>query len=540
MLDRPPIIVSINVNKFMRRLVLLLYLCLALAPTLVQADGSDLYRIQCSACHGPEGKGIPGVFPPLAGADFLRTHREQALRAPMEGLQGPLTVNGQTYHGQMPSVALRDPQMVELFNFIFSAWGNALPTTNLKEIAEVRSRSRYPTFEQLVESMCPTTLPPAPEGWKLRVALPLKFNPTRVIAHPNQRDILMLAANGDVWRWDQSSPEPTRLFTGSDYLDASLGGPACLGLGVDRRGRLYVVSNQCNKQKQPVTNEVTIFRATTDASGQWNKPTPWLRTAYPFGVGPYNHGASHIEQGPDGFLYVSNGARTDGNEAGQSDLYYKGGEVPLTAALWRIDPEATEPTIEVFARGLRNTYHFTWDHAGRLLGVENGPDADAPEELNVLSLGGHYGFPFQFSDWSRKPYPHTPDAPTGLTITRPIRNLGPDACGPDGPTATFTPHSSPSAIVELGADWPAPLGGQLLVARFGNLISQSGGYDVLRLKVDFTRQTTETHAVLQPLGRPISLVKLPGHRLLIAEYTRGTTLGAGLSTPGRLLILEPK
>jgi glucose/arabinose dehydrogenase len=106
---------------------------------------------------------------------------------------------------------------------------------------------------------------------------------------------------------------------------------------------------------------------------------PWLRTAYPFGVGPYNHGASHIEQGPDGFLYVSNGARTDGNEAGQSDLYFKGGEVPLTAALWRIDPEATEPKIEVFARGLRNTYHFTWDHAGRLLGVENGPDADAPE-----------------------------------------------------------------------------------------------------------------------------------------------------------------
>jgi glucose/arabinose dehydrogenase len=127
-----------------------------------------------------------------------------------------------------------------------------------------------------------------------------------------------------------------------------------------------------------------------------------------------------------------------------------------------------------------------------------------------------------------------------VAITRPIRNLGPDALGPEGPTATFTPHSSPSAIVELGTDWPAPLGGQLLVARFGNLISQSGGYDVLRLKVNFTRQTTETHAVLQPLGRPISLVKLPGHRLLIAEYTRGTTLGAGLSTPGRLLILEPK
>lgn len=525
-------------NHGMRRMLpLLLGL---LSPWALLAAGADLYRIQCSACHGPEGKGIPGVFPPLDGADFLRTHREQALRAPMEGLQGPLTVNGQTYQGQMPAVALKDEQLVELFNFIFTAWGNALPLTDLPEIKEARARSRYPTFEALVTSMCPTTLPPAPDGWQLRIALPLKFNPTRVIAHPNQRDILLLAANGDVWRWDQSSPEPTRLFAGEAYLDTSLGGPACLGLGVDRRGRLYVVSNQCNKQKQPVTNEVTIFRAASDSKGGWARPLPWLRTSYPFGVGPYNHGASHIEQGPDGFLYVSNGARTDGNEAGLSDLYHKGGEVPLTAALWRLDPEASTPTVEIFARGLRNTYHFTWDHAGRLLGVENGPDADAPEELNVLTAGGHYGFPYQFSDWTRKAYPHTPDTPAGLNIFRPIRNLGPDALGPDGPTATFTPHSSPSAIVELGADWPAPLGGQLLVARFGNLISASSGYDVLRLKVDHAQGTTETHAVLQPLGRPISLVKLPGHRLLIAEYTRGTTLGAGLSTPGRLLILEPK
>jgi len=142
MLDRPPIIVSINVIKFMRRLVLFPLLCLAMAPTLVQADGADLYRIQCSACHGPEGKGIPGVFPPLAGADFLRTHRENALRAPMEGLQGPLTVNGHTYLGQMPAVALKDPQMVELFNFIFTAWGKAIPKKDLKENAEGRRRTR--------------------------------------------------------------------------------------------------------------------------------------------------------------------------------------------------------------------------------------------------------------------------------------------------------------------------------------------------------------------------------------------------------------
>jgi glucose/arabinose dehydrogenase len=175
-----------------------------------------------------------------------------------------------------------------------------------------------------------------------------------------------------------------------------------------------------------------------------------------------------------------------------------------------------------------------------MLGVENGPDADAPEELNVLTAGGHFGFPYQFSDWDKPAYPHTPATPQSLKITRPFRNLGPAALGAEGPTATFTPHSCPCAIVELEADWPAPLGGQFIVARFGNLISQSSGYDLLRLKLDFAAGTAETHELISPLGRPIALVKLSGHRLLIAEYTRGTTLGAGLSTPGRLLILEPK
>jgi hypothetical protein len=36
------------------------------------------------------------------------------------------------------------------------------------------------------------------------------------------------------------------------------------------------------------------------------------------------------------------------------------------------------------------------------------------------------------------------------------------------------------------------------------------------------------------------MITLPGHRLLIAEYCRGNSLAAGTSTPGRLIILEPK
>ena len=30
-----------------------------------------LYNMACMACHQPEGKGLPGVYPPLAGSEWV-------------------------------------------------------------------------------------------------------------------------------------------------------------------------------------------------------------------------------------------------------------------------------------------------------------------------------------------------------------------------------------------------------------------------------------------------------------------------------------
>jgi glucose/arabinose dehydrogenase len=162
--------------------------------------------------------------------------------------------------------------------------------------------------------------------------------------------------------------------------------------------------------------------------------------------------------------------------------------------------------------------------------------------VNLIEPGNHYGFPFRFSDWPGRPYPHTPDAPVGLAMTKPLCNIGPDGGGNPTGLSTFDPHSCPAGIVFLGADWPAPLGGSFLVARFGNLLKRGAdaGFDVLQLKPDFRARTTTADRVLSPLGRPVDLVKLPGHRLAIAEYCRGTTLAAGFGTPGRVLFLSPR
>src|SRR5205823_3886870 len=96
--------------------------------------------------------------------------------------------------------------------------------------------------------------------------------------------------------------------------------------------------------------------------------------------------------------------------------------------------------------GIRNAYGFAWDGQGNLFTFSNGPDYNAPEEMDFIEQGRHYGFPFQFADWPARPgfpYAHTPAAPVGLEFTYPVVNLGPDGGGSAAGLCTFDPHSSP-------------------------------------------------------------------------------------------------
>src|SRR5690625_1446987 len=48
----------------------------ALSPAAAQdaapvADGKAAYEGNCAACHQPNGQGLAGAFPPLAGSDWL-------------------------------------------------------------------------------------------------------------------------------------------------------------------------------------------------------------------------------------------------------------------------------------------------------------------------------------------------------------------------------------------------------------------------------------------------------------------------------------
>jgi len=311
----------------MRRLVCFLFA--SIAPLLAAPDGRELYQQNCSMCHGIEGVGMAGVFPPLAKSDFIVKQREKALRGPMEGLSGTIEVTGVTYNGGMPPALPDDGQLAAVFNHVFSPWGNDAAPVTPEEITKLRASTRFPTLEALKASMLSETLPAAPEGWLLTLGAELGFSPTRLAAHPDGKQVLAISATGEVLSWKPGAPVMTRLIRPDSYIDQSLGQQAVMGLTLDSQARLYITCNQCDKSTTPVLNRMTVFRTEPWAGNDgWSVPKAWFKTSSPYGIGPYNHGLSHIAQGPDGVLYINSGARTDGGEPGKQPNYATTGEEP--------------------------------------------------------------------------------------------------------------------------------------------------------------------------------------------------------------------
>jgi nitrite reductase (NO-forming) len=88
--------------------------------------GKQVYMGLCFACHQPDGKGLPGAFPPLAGSDYLLADRDRAVRTVLKGLTGAVTVNGVTFNSAMPpqEAVLTDAQIADVLTYVFNSWGN--------------------------------------------------------------------------------------------------------------------------------------------------------------------------------------------------------------------------------------------------------------------------------------------------------------------------------------------------------------------------------------------------------------------------------
>lgn len=103
-----------------------LILILFQEKTLEQSieDGAEIYQDFCVQCHLPNGEGVPDVFPPLNKSDYLLKNPEKSIAALKFGLQGPITVNGIQYNGNMADQGLYDDEIADVMNYILHAWDN--------------------------------------------------------------------------------------------------------------------------------------------------------------------------------------------------------------------------------------------------------------------------------------------------------------------------------------------------------------------------------------------------------------------------------
>jgi len=521
-------------------------------PSEAQMEhGKQLYFKNCFICHQLNGQGTPGVYPPLAKSDLLKTDPQRGIRIICEGLNGEIVVNGKKYNNSMPPVVLDDREVADLITYILNSWGNAGGAITAETVKDVRAKTEFPTYEALVLANAYPPLPKPPEEFTVREVVRMPARPVRLASDGTGRILYVLAQSGDVYRVDPGSNSAQQILWGKNYLEkrqGDLGPPDPLvGLTLDKQKRLYVTVNQQNGAQKPVQNIATIYRTTAwNDNGDPIEPKPWFQTNYP-GAPAMLHGIENIQLGPDGMLYVGSGARTDANQPRGDTNYFQGGETAITSCMWRFDPRAEKPGFEIFARGIRNAYGFCWNDKGEMFATDNGPDADAPEELNQIQQGKHYGFPYTFSDWgSRKAYPFTPDPPPGQEFVPPIVNLGPAGGVYGAPVSSFDPHSSPAGIISLGKDFPPGWRDTLMLVRFGNFLKTPRdhvGYDVLKATLRKNEQgiyEAQMTTVLAPLGRPLDIHQSGLGKIYICEYSRGTNNAISYSLPGRIIELAVK
>lgn len=201
------------------------------------------------------------------------------------------------------------------------------------------------------------------------------------------------------------------------------------------------------------------------------------------------HSTRTITRGADGRIYVSVGSSC--NVCIENH--------PWRAAIIRFS-EGQKP--EVFATGLRNSVGMDWHpKTGGLFAVNAGRDIlgdDFPrEELNLVEMGRHYGWPFVNEN-------NVPDPDYG--------ERGPPDVEFTPPVHMFTAHSTPLSIRFLRHQKDIEPGTVALVARHGSWNrSTKSGYDVVLLRFHPGGQITEEPFITgferdeEVVGRPVDV-----------------------------------
>jgi mono/diheme cytochrome c family protein len=111
----------------------------AVRPEVAQ-QGARLYERHCASCHGAQGEGVRGAYPPLAGnRAVLLPVTANLVQVVLGGGFPPATAGNPRPYGMPPFVTtLSDAQLAAVLTHIRTAWGNTAAPVSELDVARQR------------------------------------------------------------------------------------------------------------------------------------------------------------------------------------------------------------------------------------------------------------------------------------------------------------------------------------------------------------------------------------------------------------------
>ena len=112
-------------------------------------SGHEIYMARCAVCHGQNGEGRPGMYPPLVGSEWVNGPPERLAAIILDGMQGPVG----HYNAVMPGWrgVLRDAEIAAVMTWLRQAEGKT-PVTAAEVIhvhVETEGRNTFWTVNDL-------------------------------------------------------------------------------------------------------------------------------------------------------------------------------------------------------------------------------------------------------------------------------------------------------------------------------------------------------------------------------------------------------
>jgi len=108
------------------------------------ARGKELYDSPglCTTCHQPNGAGVPGAFPPLAGSEWIDGPVENLVKIVKFGLMGEIEVAGVKYNTVMtPALKLGKPltdqEIADVLSYVLVTYGTDQKPISVDKVTEI-------------------------------------------------------------------------------------------------------------------------------------------------------------------------------------------------------------------------------------------------------------------------------------------------------------------------------------------------------------------------------------------------------------------